>query len=241
MKEKVQHSNLCSMEKIKVLLVEDEETLSMIVKETLEGQGFEVTIANNGANGLSILQESQPDILVADIMMPEMDGFEMVRRVRRTNQALPIIFLTARSAVNDVVEGFELGANDYLRKPFSMLELIARIKALVNRSVSTKREETNSIIKIGLFNLDTTTQIFSFCNEPGERLSNRESELLRMLSVNSNQIVSSDDILMQLWGDNSPYNARSLQVFITKLRHKLSRDEGIKIINVRGIGYKMII
>lgn len=229
------------MEKTNVLLVEDEETLAMIVKETLEGQGFNVTIATNGIAGLAELQENRPDILVADIMMPEMDGFEMVRRIRRTDKSLPIIFLTARSAVNDVVEGFELGANDYLRKPFSMLELIARIKAHVQRSVIERPSNSNAVISIGLFSLDTTTQVLSYCNEPGERIPNRESELLRMLSENINKIVSSDDILFKLWGDNSPYNSRSLQVFITRLRHKLSRDEGIQIINVRGVGYKMVI
>lgn len=229
------------MEKIKVLLVEDEETLAMIVKETLEGEGFDVIVANNGTEGLQLLTQSRPDIVVADIMMPEMDGFEMVRRIRRSDQSLPVLFLTARSAVSDVVEGFELGGNDYLRKPFSMLELIVRIKSLVQRTISDKPTESANLLHIGLYTLDVTTQILSFCNEEGERLPHRESELLRMLAENLNKVVSSDDILIQLWGDNTLYNARSLQVFITKLRHKLSRDEDIQIINVRGIGYKMII
>lgn len=229
------------MEKIKVLLVEDEETLAMIVKETLEGEGFDVIVANNGSEGLQLLTQSRPDIVVADIMMPEMDGFEMVRRIRRSDQSLPVLFLTARSAVSDVVEGFELGGNDYLRKPFSMLELIVRIKSLVQRTISDKPTESANLLHIGLYTLDVTTQILSFCNEEGERLPHRESELLRMLAENLNKVVSSDDILIQLWGDNTLYNARSLQVFITKLRHKLSRDEEIQIINVRSIGYKMII
>lgn len=229
------------MEKIKVLLVEDEETLAMIVKETLEGEGFDVIVANNGSEGLQLLTQSRPDIVVADIMMPEMDGFEMVRRIRRSDQSLPVLFLTARSAVSDVVEGFELGGNDYLRKPFSMLELIVRIKSLVQRTISDKPTESANLLHIGLYTLDVTTQILSFCNEEGERLPHRESELLRMLAENLNKVVSSDDILIQLWGDNTLYNARSLQVFITKLRHKLSRDEDIQIINVRSIGYKMII
>lgn len=229
------------MEKIKVLLVEDEETLAMIVKETLEGEGFDVIVANNGSEGLQLLTQSRPDIVVADIMMPEMDGFEMVRRIRRSDQSLPVLFLTARSAVSDVVEGFELGGNDYLRKPFSMLELIVRIKSLVQRTISDKPTESANLLYIGLYTLDVTTQILSFCNEEGERLPHRESELLRMLAENLNKVVSSDDILIQLWGDNTLYNARSLQVFITKLRHKLSRDEDIQIINVRSIGYKMII
>lgn len=226
---------------IKVLMVDDERTLSMIVKETLEGQGFDVSLADNGVDGLRIANEIKPDILIADIMMPEMDGFEMVRRVRRVNPYVSVIFLTARSAVDDVVEGFRSGGNDYLRKPFSMMELIVRIKALVNRPASQKLETNEDSLKIGLYTLDTSLQILSFCNQKGERIPNRESELLRMLAENRNNIVMTDDILIKLWGDNTLSNAKSLQVFITKLRHRLSRDENIQIINVRGIGYKMVI
>lgn len=222
-------------------MVDDERTLSMIVKETLEGQGFDVSLADNGVDGLRIANEIKPDILIADIMMPEMDGFEMVRRVRRVNPYVSVIFLTARSAVDDVVEGFRSGGNDYLRKPFSMMELIVRIKALVNRPASQKLETNEDSLKIGLYTLDTSLQILSFCNQKGERIPNRESELLRMLAENRNNIVMTDDILIKLWGDNTLSNAKSLQVFITKLRHRLSRDENIQIINVRGIGYKMVI
>lgn len=239
---KVVHSNCNSMDKIKVLLVEDEATLAMIVQETLGSEGFEVTVANDGFEGIEKLSESMPDILVVDIMMPKMDGFEMVRRIRETNKTIPVLFLTARSSVNDVVEGFEIGGNDYLRKPFSMLELIVRIKALVQRYKPADLQQAKTeieTIRIGRYSLNPVTQMLSFEGE-SEELSHRESELLLMLASNINDVVTTKDILLELWGDDSPYNAKSLQVFITKLRHKLSDDENIKIINVRGIGYKMI-
>lgn len=228
------------MDKIKVLLVEDETTLAMIVKDTLNSEGFDVTVASDGLEGLQMATTTDSDILVVDIMMPHLDGFEMVKRIRKKDKTTPVLFLTARSAVDDVVEGFEVGGNDYLRKPFSMLELMVRIKALVQRThqVNSISNNTN-IINIGKYRLNTANQILSFGNE-SEELSHRESEILRILSTNMYKVVASKNILLELWGDDNFYNAKSLQVFITKLRHKLSLDENIKILNIRGIGYKMI-
>ena len=153
----------------------------------------------------------------------------------------PVLFLTARSAVSDVVEGFEIGGNDYLRKPFSMLELIVRIKALVQRnSASNASAKTGKeIIVLGKYRLNTINQML-YLGDAAEELSHRESEVLRILANNKNKVVSSKEILIELWGDDSPYNAKSLQVFITKLRHKLEQDLSIRILNVRGVGYKMI-
>ena len=201
------------MEKITVLLVEDEQTLAMIIKDTLEGQNFIIHTAADGEEGLRKFFDLRPDVLVADVMMPRMDGFEMVRRIRQTDKQTPVLFLTARSAINDVVEGFELGANDYLKKPFGMQELIIRIKALVGKAFSFTEVE----------------------------LSHRESEILKRLCENRNQVVNTQNVLLDLWGDDSFFNSRSLHVFITKLRHKLAGDERIRIVNVRGIGYKLIV
>lgn len=229
------------MNRIKVLLVEDEATLAMIIQETLSTEGFDVIIAHNGVEGLKMLQHTKPDILVVDIMMPEMDGFEMVRRIRKTDSCTPVLFLTARSAVSDVVEGFEIGGNDYLRKPFSMLELIVRIKSLVHHTTGAIQspDKSGGIVRIGKYRLNTVNQTLTF-DDTTEQLSHRESEVLRLLAVNMNEVVSSKDILLSLWGDDSPYNVKSLHVFITKLRHKLMRDESVRIFNVRSIGYKMI-
>lgn len=229
------------MEKIKVLLVEDEQTLAMIIKDTLEDQGFLIHTAVDGEEGLRLFFDLRPDVLVADVMMPRMDGFEMVRRIRQTDRHTPVLFLTARSAVNDVVEGFELGANDYLKKPFGMQELIVRIKALVGRACTyTPPAESEQILyEIGRYQLDTRRQLLLYEGTEQE-LSHREAGILRLLCQNRNCVVNMRDILLDLWGDVSFFNQRSLHVFITKLRHKLAKDDHIRIINVRGIGYKLI-
>ena len=231
------------MNNLRVLLVEDETTLAMIIKDTLDAQGFEITIAADGEEGLKLFKESKPDVVVTDVMMPKIDGFEMVRRIRKTEVITPVLFLTGRSAINDVVKGFELGANDYLKKPFGMQELIVRIKALakltslyqtINHSIDLNKE-----IPIGQYLLNTKTEKLIY-DSISQELSHRETEILRMLAENKDAVVETKDILLQLWGDNSFFNTRSLQVFITKLRHKLSKDNNIRIINVRGVGYKLI-
>ena len=218
------------MEKIHVLLVEDELTLAMIIKDTLEEQEFIITTASDGEEGLRTFFAQKPDIVVADVMMPRMDGFEMVRRIRQTDKLTPVLFLTARSAINDVVEGFELGANDYLKKPFGMQELIVRLKALMHKA----------FIEIGDYQFNPVTQQLTFAGTAQE-LSHRESEILKRLCNNRNEVVSSQSILLELWGDDSFFNSRSLHVFITKPRHKLAKDSRVRIVNVRGIGYKLIL
>lgn len=228
------------MEKIKVLLVEDEQTLAMIIQDTLTEQGFDLTLAGNGAKGLKLFFEIRPDILVADVMMPELDGFEMVSKIRKTDKITPILFLTARSAIKDVVEGFELGANDYLKKPFNMQELLVRIKALVGRAQLTPSKEDKTEFSIGNYKFNSITQMLSFLDTQ-EELSHRESEILKRFCQNQNNVVETQSLLLDLWGDDSFFNTKSLHVFITKLRHKLNKDESIKIINVRGIGYKLIV
>ncbi|WP_294590938.1 response regulator transcription factor [uncultured Bacteroides sp.] len=238
------------MEKINVLLVEDEQTLAMIIKDTLEGQNFIIHTASDGEEGLRLFFDIRPDVLVADVMMPRMDGFEMVRRIRQTDKRTPVLFLTARSAINDVVEGFELGANDYLKKPFGMQELIIRIKALVGKAFSftnQKPMETTSF-EIGNYRFNSVTQRLTYIGVISSprmntevELSHRESEILKRLCENQNQVVNTQNVLLDLWGDDSFFNSRSLHVFITKLRHKLSLDNRIRIVNVRGIGYKLIV
>lgn len=238
------------MGKINVLLVEDEETLAMIIKDTLEGQNFTIHTAANGEEGLRLFFDIRPDVLVADVMMPRMDGFEMVRRIRQTDKRTPVLFLTARSAINDVVEGFELGANDYLKKPFGIQELMIRIKALAGKAFSfidEKPRETTSF-EIGDYRFNSVTQRLVYVGiitsphaDSEVELSHRESEILKRFCENRNQVVNTQNVLLDLWGDDSFFNSRSLHVFITKLRHKLAQDDRIRIVNVRGIGYKLIV
>lgn len=234
-------------QKIKVLLVEDEATLALIISDTLSGQGFHVLTCGNGEDGLRMFFSEHPDVVVADVMMPRMDGFEMVRRIRNKDFSTPVLFLTARTDTRDVVHGFELGANDYLRKPFGMQELIVRIKALVGRAFvpppAAEKEEA-TVFVIGDYQFDTMQEHLVYAADGScpkqTALSHRESEILRKLCLHKGEVVSIRDILLEIWGDDSYFNTRSLHVFITKLRHKLSADPSVRIINVRGIGYKLI-
>ncbi|MCD8269835.1 MAG: response regulator transcription factor [Parabacteroides sp.] len=219
-----------------ILLVEDEISRAMIVKDALEEEGYEVAIARDGQDGIDRYFKEHPSLVIADVMMPGIDGFEMVRRIRRIDKEVPVLFLSARSSVDDIVCGFELGANDYLRKPFSLRELIVRVKALMMKSkVET---EAASFHELGLYTFYPSTQTLHVGGEEIE-LSFKESELLRLLCENGNLPVNTKDILLELWGNDSFYNTRSLHVFITKLRHKLEKDPRIRILNVRGIGYKL--
>ena len=229
------------MEKIKVLLVEDELTLAMIVQETLEEkEEFVVFTAGNGEAGLQKYHDLHPHIIVADVMMPVMDGFEMVQQIRETDTQTPVLFLTARSAVEDVVNGFTLGGNDYLKKPFGMNELIIRIKALLNRAFVKAETNASDHFQIGAYTFDAITQNLYYAGEK-ITLSHRESELLKRLCSNKNQVLHTKTILLELWGDDDYFTTRSLHVFVTKLRQKLSKDPSICILNIRGTGYKLIV
>ncbi|MCD8030290.1 MAG: response regulator transcription factor [Bacteroides sp.] len=225
---------------IEVLLVEDELTLAMIIKDTLEEHSFVIHTASDGEEGLRLFFELRPDIVVADVMMPRMDGFTLVKRIRQTDTHTPVLFLTARSAIQDIVEGFETGANDYLKKPFGMQELIVRIKSLLGRALVREETEKQNLLEIGRYRLDPTTQLLIFGDQQTE-LSHREAEILKRLCENREKIVRAQDILLDLWGDDNFFNNRSLHVFITKIRHKLAKDPDIRILNVRGIGYKLIV
>lgn len=222
---------------VKVLLAEDEPSLGQIIKESLETRDFEVLHAVNGEIAYELYQAEQPDILVLDVMMPQKDGFTLAQEIRKENKAIPIIFLTAKSQTQDVLEGFHIGGNDYLKKPFSMEELIVRIKALLDRIVLTKNNEQ---LPLGEYFFNYTKQKLVF-GEETILLTHRESELLYHLYQQKNEILDRAFILKKLWGDNDFFNARSMDVFISKLRKKLSKDPKIQILNVRGYGYKLVI
>ena len=227
---------------INILLAEDERTLAMIIQDTLDGQGFHVTVASDGEEALRLYAANKPDVIVADVMMPRLDGFELVRRIRKHDPLTPVIFLTARSAVNDVVRGFEMGANDYLKKPFGMQELIVRIKALLGRACTvTPQPEQATRFTIGQYLFDSVIQRLTHVPTGTQaELSYRESEILRRLCLHPSEVVTSQSLLLELWGDDSFFNNKSLHVFITKLRHRLGQDQRLRIVNVRGVGYKLI-
>ena len=219
-----------------VLVVEDELTLRRIVVEALERAGYDVTAAGDGEEGLRLFEACRADLVVADIMMPRMDGFDMVRRMRARYPDTLFLFLSARSGAEDVVEGFRTGGHDYLRKPFAMSELLVRIEALISRLGSVESETVEYILG------DYTFDVLHSTLRNGEtvvRLSSREAAILRSLAANKGRVVSSRAMLLDLWGDDSYYNLRSLNVYISKLRNYLSADSNVEIVSIRGVGYKL--
>ncbi len=225
-------------EKIEILLAEDEPALAQIVKESLETRKFVVRLARDGNEALRMFQEKTSDVLVLDVMMPVKDGFTLAKEIRQLDERIPIIFLTAKSQTLDVVEGFNSGGNDYLKKPFSMEELIVRINNLLNRK---KVREESEILKIGRYVFNFPKQTLSYQNEEKELLTHREANLLLHLCKNKNEVLDRSLILKKLWGDDDFFSARSMDVFISKLRKKLSKDKDVQIVNVRGYGYKLIV
>jgi DNA-binding response OmpR family regulator len=226
------------MSSINIILAEDEPALGQIIKESLETRDFSVVWKQDGEAALRAFQEKTPDILVLDVMMPKKDGFQVAEDIRKIDDSIPIIFLTAKSQTKDVVQGFSIGGNDYLKKPFSMEELIVRIHNLLQRSALQK---TADILEIGQYTFNFPKQELTYKNEPAVMLTHREAHLLFNLIKHKNQLLDRTVILNKLWGTDDFFSARSMDVFISKLRKKLSKDESIQIINVRGYGYKLIV
>lgn len=223
---------------INILLAEDEPDLSLIISNTLCRHGFNVRTARDGEEGLRMFYAEKPDVLVADVMMPKMDGFTMVRQIRQTDALTPVLFLTARSAIDDVVQGFELGANDYLKKPFGMMELIVRLRALAGRRPRPQMQERTTY-STGSFTFSPDTMRLERAGISQE-LSPREAKILELLCLSKGGTLYTKPLLLELWGDDSFFNSRSLQVFISKLRRRLEADPTLRIVNVRGEGYRLI-
>lgn len=222
----------------KILFVEDEADLRLIVSDTLSVQGYEVITAANGIDGLDKYKISGADIVVADVMMPKMDGFAMAAEIRKLSPTVPLLFLTAKSAIDDVEEGFEIGANDYLKKPFELRELIVRIKALLRRYGNCRSEDIKYSIGRYVFNVTTQTLIFEGREN---ELSHFEAKILRLLSANIGRTVDSSDLMLAVWERDDPSNRNSLHGYIHKLRRALRHDPAISIINQRGFGYMLTV
>lgn len=225
------------MRKDKILLIEDDSTLSFIVQDALTREGFNVVCAFNGETGLRLFKESCPNIIVADVMMPKMDGFEMVRRIRLTAPAVPVLFLTARTALDDVVKGFELGANDYIRKPFQILELVVRIKALLKRNSQGITENTN--LTLSDCSLDFASQRLVIGKETIE-LTHTEAVIIDELFRHPNEVVEAKTLMYRIWQNDDYMNLNRLHGFIYKIRKYLSKSNCLDLLNVRGIGYKLV-
>ncbi len=225
------------MKKTKVLYVEDEIFLAKIVSETLQSRGYEVVLESDGGRAFDLYSAEKPDVCILDIMLPNKDGFGIADEIREKDTQVPIIFLSAKSQTNDVINGFKIGANDYIRKPFSIEELIVRIENVLKNKPGAHEEHEE--VKIGAYLFNTKRQTLNHPNEQ-RKLSYRESELLRLLYENRDKIVERNEILTLLWGSDSFFNSRNLDVYITKLRSYLKLDPAIEIITIKGIGYRFV-
>ncbi len=228
------------MKNKKILLAEDDNNLGLLLRNYLIAKKYEATLCINGREALESFQKDVFNICIIDIMLPEMDGLTLAKEIRKINDNIPIIFLTARNQKEDIIEGFRTGADDYITKPFSMEELLYRIEAILRRvtePVVHKKEEHYSI---GEYSFDTLKQLLSFKDQT-IKLTTKESELLELLCSHKNEILERNYALKAIWIDDNYFNARSMDVYITKLRKYLKKDSSVKILNVHGKGYKLLI
>ena len=223
------------MAKREILIVEDDATLRRILRDVLVIKGYEVVVASDGEKGCRLFSEHDVDLVIADVMMPRMDGFEMVRRMRESGANTQFIFLSALDSAEDVVEGFRAGGHDYLRKPFDMSELLVRVESLLSR---LEVPDVSSELRVGkaLFNADVGELRDG---DRVEQLSSRDAAILKILIQNRGKVVTYQQLLLDLWGDDSYYNLRSMNVFVSHLRTKLQRIGSVQIASVRGVGYKL--
>ena len=222
----------------KILFVENEKDLTLIVGDTLRGQGYEVITAADGIAGLDRFKAEGADIVVADVMMPKMDGFSMAKEIKKLSPTVPLLFLTAKSTIDDVKKGFEIGANDYLKKPFELRELIVRIKALLRRYNTNRGEDIK--FSIGRYIFNVTTQTLSLESRSVE-LSHFEAKILELLATNIGKTVDASELMIAVWQHDEPSNRNSLHGYIHKLRRALRQDPSISIINQRGFGYMLTV
>jgi len=221
--------------KTKILYVEDEEVLAMLVRDHLVKNGYEVHWTANGSEAEDLFKKIQPDLCILDVMLPGKSGFEIGQWIRQNSKAVPIIFLTAKSEAKDVVEGFKSGGNDYLRKPFSLEELMARMSNLLSMSGRPKPDQ----FRIGELSFDPVRMTIEN-GKDAVVLSHRENELLKMLMDNPGSPVERKQILMQVWGDDHFFNSRNLDVYVTRLRKYLKMDPGVQLLTLKGVGYQLV-
>ncbi len=224
-----------------ILLIEDDPNLGFILQENLELQGYYVERCSDGEAGLQAFLQKKFDLCLIDVMLPKKDGFSVARDIRKTSQELPIIFLTAKSLKEDRIAGFKIGGDDYITKPFSMEELALRIQAVLRRSKALPNEKnTASVFQIGDYTFNLEQQAL-LRGEESQKLTSKEAELLRLLCLHVNEVLEREVALKLIWGEDNYFNARSMDVFISKLRKYLSADERIEIRNVHGKGFRLVL
>ncbi|MBC36164.1 MAG: DNA-binding response regulator [Bacteroidetes bacterium] len=229
------------MENKRVLLAEDDKNLGTILQAYLVAKGYETDLCVNGEEAFKKYQEATYDMCILDVMMPIKDGFTLAQEIRNQDKEIPILFLTAKSLQEDKLKGFEIGADDYISKPFSMEELLVRMKAIWRRVDSdTKSPSKTNIYTLGQYTFDYNRQMLTM-KDNEQKLTSKEAELLRLLCEHMNDVLDRSEALNKIWYDDSYFNARSMDVYITKLRKYLKEDDGVELLNVHGVGFKLVV
>ncbi|MBL7861112.1 MAG: response regulator transcription factor [Cyclobacteriaceae bacterium] len=221
--------------RVKILLVEDDPNLGFVIKDNLAIKGYEVTLSENGDDGLRLFNENIFDLCILDVMMPKKDGFTLAQQIREKDQNVPILFVTAKGMLEDKITGFQSGGDDYLVKPFSMEELCLRIEVFLRRSAAPIKDEN---FALGEFNFDCHN--FTLRHTSGEKtLTQKEAEVLKLLCTNKDRVLKREEILKAVWGNDDYFLGRSMDVFISKLRKYLKEDPRVQIVNYHGVGFKL--
>ncbi|MCB0521585.1 MAG: response regulator transcription factor [Lewinellaceae bacterium] len=236
---------MTSTDRGKILLVEDDQNFGDVLRSYLEMNDYDVTLANDGIKGLETYHQGEFDLCILDVMMPRKDGFTVAREIREKNTEVPIIFLTAKTLKEDVLQGFKIGADDYITKPFNSEELLFRIQAILKRTRPKEEpKEDPREYHIGKFHFNYPLRILTFdkggANEPQYKLSPKEAQLLKMFAQKINDVLTRSEALTKIWGEDNYFTARSMDVFVTKLRKYLSTDENLEIVNIHGNGFQLL-
>lgn len=228
-------------DKIKILLVEDDYNLGFVVQDQLKSEGYDVVFASDGVEGLKKFNDHKIQMCIFDVMMPKKDGFTLAQDVRKMDTEVPILFLTAKNQTEDRIEGFKVGADDYLTKPFSTEEFLLRVKAILKRVKLIEGESVQTTFKLGSMEFDSENYVLKYAKEEDKKLTKKEAKILLLLVQNTNKVLPRDVVLNSVWGQDDYFVGRSLDVFITKLRKYLKADESVKINNIHGVGFKLTI
>lgn len=233
------------MDNQRILLVEDDQNFGDVLRSYLEMHGYDTVLAKDGLEGLEVFKKGHYSLCILDVMMPKMDGFRLAKEIRSQNETMPIIFLTAKALKEDILEGFRIGADDYITKPFLSEELLARIQAILKRSIKPEVKEEEKEFVIGKYHFNFPLRILTFdpgsSKEEKSKLSPKEAQLLRLFAVNMNNVLPRSEALTKIWSEDNYFTARSMDVFVTKLRKYLSHDENIEIVNIHGNGFQLLV
>jgi two-component system OmpR family response regulator len=239
---------MAAMSNNKILLVEDDQNFGDVLRSYLEMHDYDVTLATDGVLGFEAYKKEDFDLCIFDVMMPKKDGFTLAREIRERDAEMPIIFLTAKTLKDDVLQGFKIGADDYITKPFNSEELLYRIQAILKRSKGSKGVDADEDVReffIGKFHFNYPLRILTYNpggpDETKEKLSPKEAQLLKMFAVFKNDVLPRSEALTRIWGEDNYFTARSMDVFVTKLRKYLKKDDNIEIVNIHGNGFQLLI